>query len=53
MADFYDSTYVNFAANVYADVRAEAYGEDLGQNSWLTADERRLSRFVFVAQKPA
>lgn len=39
MADFYDSTYQNFAADVYAEVRAEAFGEDLGQNGWLTADE--------------
>ena len=39
MVDFYDSTYQNFAADVYAEVRAEAFGKDLGQNSWLTADE--------------
>lgn len=41
MGDFYDSTYANFAAEVYGEVRAEAFGEDLGQNSWLTADELR------------
>jgi SAM-dependent methyltransferase len=44
MGDFYDSSYVNFAAEVYGEVRAEAFGDDLGQNGWLTADE--LQRFV-------
>ncbi len=44
MGDFYDSTYANFAVEVYGEVRAEAFGDDLGQNSWLTADE--LQRFV-------
>jgi len=44
MTDFYDSSYQNFAAELYADVRHEAFGDDLGQNSWLTADE--LERFT-------
>jgi ubiquinone/menaquinone biosynthesis C-methylase UbiE len=42
MADkvrFYGSTYGNFGAEVLAAVRAETYGRDIGQNSWLTADE--------------
>jgi SAM-dependent methyltransferase len=39
--DLYDSTYGNFAADVLAQVRREAFGEDIGQNSWLTADEYR------------
>jgi len=39
MADFYDSTYQNFSADVYGEVRAEVFGKDLGQNSWLTAEE--------------
>lgn len=37
--DLYDSAYGNFAATVYEQVRREAFGEDIGQNSWLTADE--------------
>ena len=41
---FYDASYGNFAAQVYADVRREAFGRDLGQNSWLTHDE--LDRFA-------
>jgi len=40
MVAFYDSTYQNFATEVYGEVRAEAFGDDLGQNSWLTADEQ-------------
>jgi cyclopropane fatty-acyl-phospholipid synthase-like methyltransferase len=35
----YDSNYDNFKNKLYEDVRREAFGEDIGQNSWLTADE--------------
>ncbi len=38
---FYDNTYENFRAALYADIRRETVGEDIGQNSWLTADEYR------------
>lgn len=41
-ADLYGPTYQRFAARVYAEVRAEAFGEDIGQTSWLTADEQDL-----------
>lgn len=37
--DLYDSTYGNFTEQVLAAIRRETYGEDIGQNSWLTADE--------------
>lgn len=37
--DLYDSTYGNFKVQVLAEVRRETYGEDIGQNSWITADE--------------
>jgi SAM-dependent methyltransferase len=36
---FYDTTYGRFADRLYADIRREAFGEDIGQSSWLTADE--------------
>lgn len=39
---FYDATYGGFASEVYAAIRAETFGEDLGQNGWLTADEQDL-----------
>ncbi|GJG89103.1 hypothetical protein tb265_42840 [Gemmatimonadetes bacterium T265] len=39
--DLYDTSYRNFAAAAESAVRAETYGEDLGQSSWLTADEWR------------
>jgi SAM-dependent methyltransferase len=37
--NLYDNVYSDFAGNVENAVRREAYGEDLGQSSWLTADE--------------
>ncbi len=39
--NLYDSVYDNFANSVLARVRSEAFGEDIGQNSWLTVDEYR------------
>ena len=35
----YDANYGNFQRELYAEIRKEAYGEDIGQNSWLTASE--------------
>ena len=37
----YDASYANFASTLYQKIREEAFGEDLGQNSWLTASELR------------
>jgi cyclopropane fatty-acyl-phospholipid synthase-like methyltransferase len=37
---FYD-TYKNYAEDLYEEIRKETYGEDIGQTSWLTADEYR------------
>ena len=37
--DLYNSTYGNFRDQVLAAVRQETYGEDIGQNSWITTDE--------------
>ena len=39
--ELYDSAYEHFADELYAEIRREAYGEDIGQTSWLTADEQR------------
>jgi SAM-dependent methyltransferase len=39
--EFYDTTYGGFADELNATIRAEAFGEEIGQNSWLTADEHR------------
>lgn len=36
----YDLSYGNFRAGLYAEIRREAFGEDIGQNSWHTADEQ-------------
>jgi len=37
--DLYNSTYGNFEEQVLAKIRQETYGEDIGQNSWITTDE--------------
>jgi len=42
--DLFDSTYGHFTEDVLAAVRRETYGRDIGQNSWLTADE--FDRFL-------
>lgn len=48
--EFYKSTYGNFGAEVLAAVRVETYGRDIGQNSWLTADEQeRFGRDLQLA----
>jgi ubiquinone/menaquinone biosynthesis C-methylase UbiE len=36
----YDANYGNFQTQLYEQIRREAFGEDIGQNSWLTADEQ-------------
>jgi SAM-dependent methyltransferase len=40
-SNFYNVTYGNFAHPVLRAIRQETFGEDIGQNSWLTADEYR------------
>ena len=42
--DFFYNNYANFSGNVLAAVREETFGRDIGQNSWLTADE--FDRFI-------
>ncbi len=39
--DLYNTLYDKFAEDVQQAVRAETYGEDIGQSSWMTADELR------------
>src|SRR5579862_7191894 len=36
---FYDNAYGNFSESILQEVRNEAFGKDIGQNSWLTYDE--------------
>jgi len=36
----YDTNYGNFKADLYTQIRHEAFGEDIGQNSWLTSEEQ-------------
>ena len=42
--DLFYNTYGHFDEQVLAAVRAETFGRDIGQNSWLTADE--YERFI-------
>jgi SAM-dependent methyltransferase len=37
--DLFYNTYANFADDVLSSVRTQTYGRDIGQNSWVTADE--------------
>src|ERR1700692_1178004 len=39
-AGHYNANYGNFETELYAQIRHEAFGEDIGQNSWLTSDEQ-------------
>jgi 2-polyprenyl-3-methyl-5-hydroxy-6-metoxy-1,4-benzoquinol methylase len=40
--DLYGASYRNFATDLYGDIRREAFGEDIGQTGWLTAEEQDL-----------
>jgi cyclopropane fatty-acyl-phospholipid synthase-like methyltransferase len=39
-AGHYNANYGNFQTELYAQIRHEAFGGDIGQNSWLTSDEQ-------------
>src|SRR5437899_607841 len=38
--DLYEATYARFDEAVYREVRREAWGEDIGQNGWITVREQ-------------
>ena len=40
--DHYGAQYGHFASELFAEIRSEAFGEDIGQTGWLTADEQDL-----------
>src|SRR5215831_297664 len=42
--DHYKANYANFQSKLYAEIRRDAFGEDIGQNSWLTTEEQ--DRFI-------
>ena len=47
---FYNASYGRIAVEPYASIRREAFGEDIGQNSWLTAEELwRFGRWLGLA----
>lgn len=40
--DLYGPSYRNFASGLYSEIRRQAFGEDIGQTGWLTADEQDM-----------
>ncbi len=42
--DLFDSTYGHFTEDVLTTIRRETFGQDIGQNSWLTVEE--YDRFI-------
>lgn len=40
----YDASYGQFTTSLYQEIRRETYGEDIGQNGWLNAEEQ--DRFI-------
>lgn len=38
----YDAQYSQFASRLYGEIRSASFGEDIGQNGWLTADEHDI-----------
>ena len=42
VVDHYGAQYEHFASQLYAEVRAATFGEDIGQNGWLTREEHDL-----------
>jgi hypothetical protein len=50
-AGHYNVNYGNFEMELYAQIRHEAFGEDIGQNSWLTSDEQdRFLKWLDLSQ---
>ena len=39
--ELFSDTYKNYSDQLYQEIRLETFGEDIGQTSWLTADEYR------------
>lgn len=40
VVNYYDANYGNFASQLYAEIRRAAFGEDIGQSGWQTAEEQ-------------
>jgi len=40
--DLYGASYKNFATELYEEIRTEAFGEDIGQTGWITAEEQDI-----------
>ena len=51
--DLYDNVYTDFESRAKAEVRRDAFGEDIGQSSWLTAAEWLRFADQVQAREPA
>lgn len=51
--DLYNTSYGNAATALYSDVRRETYGYDLGQTSWVSAEELSEIPRLLEIQAPA
>jgi SAM-dependent methyltransferase len=52
--DHYGAQYGNFATRLYAEIRQEAFGEDIGQNGWLTAAEQdHFASWLYLSERSA
>jgi ubiquinone/menaquinone biosynthesis C-methylase UbiE len=40
--DHYGAQYGHFASELYSRIRSDTFGQDIGQNGWLTSDEQDL-----------
>ena len=50
--DLYNTSYGNYALTVYGEIRAETYGEDYGQTSWVTtAESREIPNLLKLSNK--
>jgi ubiquinone/menaquinone biosynthesis C-methylase UbiE len=49
--EFYDAQYARFGSKLAAEVRREAYGEDLGQQGWRTLVEQN-EIITLISQRP-
>ena len=40
--DLYGPSYTRYASELYGEIRRDAFGEDIGQTGWVTADEQDM-----------
>jgi hypothetical protein len=51
--DLYNTSYDKFSVRVQQAVRSETYGDDIGQSSWMTAEELRHFAALLRLHRPS